>query len=232
MSPVDPLTTLAGRFADEMWQRSTAALAVWQPVFAEECARSGIDLRRICEAQTDETLALAFQKEVFTDAVFVELLVTRFGPQLSRWFVRHGRRYGQTVGDELANELIQETWYRLFAGRLSGYDPTRVFGSFLFVVSRNLFVQRVIRLHREEPLGDWDDRTHADTVGLEVEFHEMAERLDVAVSHLSTEHREVLLHTLAGHPPEEIAGMLGIPVQMVYRRLFSARRAVERELSG
>jgi RNA polymerase sigma factor (sigma-70 family) len=226
------LTPLSRRFADAVWRCSPAAVGVWQQAFTEECAKACVPVARVCEMQTDETLALAFQKGAFADLVFVELLVTRFGPKLPGWFVRHGRRYNERVDDELANELTQETWYRVFSGRLRGYDPTRGFGSFLFVVSRNLFVQRVVRQRRVEQLVEWDDRAEADTVELEVEFRELRGRLEAALVSLSTEHREVLQLTLAGHTPEGIAGMLGVTVQVVYRRLFHARRAVERELSG
>lgn len=232
MPRADPLTLLAGRFAEAVWRCTPAAAEVWQQAFTEECAGVGVSIGCVCEKQTDETLALAFQKGAFADLVFVELLVTRFGPRLSRWFVRHGRRYGQTVDDELANELTQETWFRVFVGRLGGYDPTRGFGSFLFVVSRNLFVQRVVRPRRLQPLAGRDERAEADTVELEVEFRELRDRLDTALNCLSTEYREVLQLTLVGHTPEEITGMLGVTVQVVYRRLFYARRAVERELSG
>lgn len=232
MPPVDPLITLAGQFADGVWEQPVGAVGGWAGGFAADCVSQGIELRRVVEVQADETLALAIQKGAFIDVAFVELLVHRFGPRLPGWFVRHGHRYGRTVGDELSNELVQELWFRQFRARFGGYDPTQEFGAFLFVVTRNLFVQRVLRPRREVPLADWEGSTHADTVGLEVEFGEMLVRLDDALERLSTDYREVLRLKLAGHAPEAIAGMLGVPVKTVYRRLFHARRAVEQYLSG
>jgi len=232
MPPVDPLTALAKRFTDEVWEIPAGEAGRWASGFVTECSSRGVGVRHVVEVQADETLALAIQKGVLLDLAFVELLVNRFGPKLPGWFVRHGRRYGYAVGEDLASELVQELWYRQFRARFGGYDPTQGFGTFLFVISRNLFVQRVLRARRDMPLAEWEGSTHADTVSLEAEFDEMRTRLDDAVERLSTDYQEVLRLTLAGHAPEEIAGMLAVPVKTVYRRLFHARRAVERDLSG
>jgi RNA polymerase sigma factor (sigma-70 family) len=229
MPPVDPLTLLSKRFADAAWEMPADG---WTCGFVAECDVHGLCIERVVEVQTDETLALVVQKGLFVSPAFVELLVNRFGPKLPGWFVRHGRRFGYAVGEELVGELVQELWYRQFRTKFGGYDSTRSFGVFLFVVSRNLFVQRVVRARREITLAEWEEPGLVDTVSLEIEFREMSRRVATALPRLSPDYEEVLRLTLAGRTPEEIAGILKVPVKTVYRRLFHARRAVERDLSG
>jgi RNA polymerase sigma-70 factor, ECF subfamily len=111
----------------------------------------------------------------------------------------------------LAEDIVQETLVRAWhhADRL--YDSEGSVRGWLLTVARNLVIDRSRGgFHRYEVIGadtlDVVQRDHADAVVAAVTVTEMLDSL-------STEHREVLVHTyLWGRTVREAAEVLGIPV--------------------
>ncbi|SNS96451.1 RNA polymerase, sigma subunit, SigY [Streptosporangium subroseum] len=111
----------------------------------------------------------------------------------------------------LAEDIVQETLVRAWhhADRL--YDSEGSVRGWLLTVARNLVIDRSRGgFHRYEVIGsdtlDVVQRDHADAVAAAVTVTEMLDSL-------STEHREVLVHTyLWGRTVRETAEVLGIPV--------------------
>src|SRR5438046_2111532 len=70
----------------------------WLPA---RCRDINVCLEDVLAEQSDETLALAVQRNIFRSASFVQLLPERYQPRLYRWFRRRG-----TAAD-LAGDLVQ-----------------------------------------------------------------------------------------------------------------------------
>lgn len=160
-------------------------------------------------------------------------LATRYQTPLFRFFCRMGAE------TDAAADLFQETILQLYQ-RLDAYDPTRPFRAWLYGIAhlvwkdsrrqsarRLEYLSRLAAMEREasegpSPEHDLDAELDRDLIGVAVR---------VAVSHLSEEHRAVLiLRHYQGLAYPEIAEALGIPVGTVKSRLHHALRGVKAEL--
>lgn len=140
-----------------------------------------------------------------------------------------GELYGfacHALADEaLAEEAVQETFLRAWRAR-HRFDPDIASArTWLFAIIRNVIVD-LMRSRRPLILVDDPER--------ELGTHEPIEKallgwqIEEALSRLSHDHREVLLHTyFRGSPYEEVAIELGIPVGTVKSRVYYALRALK-----
>jgi RNA polymerase sigma-70 factor (ECF subfamily) len=161
-------------------------------------------------------------------------LAARYERALFRFFCRMGAE------TDAAADLFQETILQLYE-RLDAYDPNRPFRAWVYGIahlvwkdSRRQSARRCEHLNRltamergspEGPLAehDLDAELDRDLIGVAVRG---------AVSHLSEEHRSVLIlrhYQELTYP--EIAEALGIPVGTVKSRLHHALRTLKIDLS-
>src|SRR5205807_924185 len=135
------------------WSLAADDLQEREPGFLQECASGGVRLEQILSTdyQSDETLALAVQKQFCRKWAFVELFVTRYGSDLRRWFSRWERNYHRDY--HRADDLTQELLLKFLKNpeKLEKYDPSRTFAHWLHVVARNLWIAQVQRRRQPRP---------------------------------------------------------------------------------
>jgi RNA polymerase sigma-70 factor, ECF subfamily len=129
------------------------------------------------------------------------------------------------LGDQgLAEELVQETFVRLWQ-QARRFDPARgSVGTFLFTIARRIAVDLWRRPSSRpfEPEPTQDQPASGDPVG------EVIEGLTIrdALQALTPPHRQVLeLYYLEDRKQTEIAELLGLPVGTVKTRTYYALRA-------
>jgi RNA polymerase sigma-70 factor (ECF subfamily) len=177
--------------------------------------------------QTDETLVLALQQELFVREAFDELY-RRFEPTIRSWLMRRGVEYHQ------AHDLAQTLLLRCFKKRLHSYNPQRgPLSAFLYRATYNLWVEKVIRPRAERRIPLAEDLIAREAAAAEeAARRELAERLVTATAKLPSELRAVLeLSVQEDLSHAQIAEQLRITVKASQQRLFKARRALE-ELLG
>ena len=125
-----------------------------------------------------------------------------------------------------AEDLVQDTLLRAWRHRAVLDNPSTAVRAWLFTVARNIVID------------EWRSRRHNSELSVaEVpEPAEPADRTDQlllswlvadAITHLSTEHREVLLECYyRGRPVAEAARLLGVPAGTVKSRTHYALRAL------
>jgi len=125
-----------------------------------------------------------------------------------------------------AEDVVQETLLRAWRHKSILDNPPAAIRSWLFTVARNVVID------------EWRSRRHNSELSVaEVpEPAEPADRTDQlllswlvadAITHLSTEHREVLLECYyRGRPVAEAARLLGVPAGTVKSRTHYALRAL------
>jgi RNA polymerase sigma-70 factor (ECF subfamily) len=144
-----------------------------------------------------------------------------------------GRIYGLGVhllGDRsLAEDLVQETFVRLWRNA-DRYDPARGSpGSFVFTIARHLAVD----LWRRQPSRAVEPSGAAPPP--EEQVDRLVARLGVrdAMSSLSDAHRQVLELSYSGQLTQrEIADKLGIPLGTVKTRSYHALRSLKAALEA
>lgn len=149
---------------------------------------------------------------------------------------RYGARlYGlglRLLGDEgAAEELVQETFLRLWRGA-EGYDPTIAsVRTYLFTIARRVAVD-ARRRASARPATEGLEGDEAAGV-TDPEFDRLLVRLEVrdALSALSRKHREVLeLHYSHDLTQQAIAERLVLPLGTVKTRTYHGLRALRLEL--
>ena len=157
------------------------------------------------------------------------VLISRYQNRLYRYLLRLVREPAE------AEDLFQQTWLRV-AEKIRGFDPSRNFDAWLFIVARNLAIDRLRRIQPEsldEPIsGDASGGTAADRLTSKepaaidhVLERERSNRLAAALITLPVVYREVLtLRFEEEMKLEEIAQVLGVPLSTVKSRL---RRSLE-----
>ncbi len=160
---------------------------------------------------------------------------------LAELYRRYAARvYGlglRLLGDcGLAEDLVQETFLRLWRSA-ARFDPERAtLRTFLFMIARRAAVDLWRRRRSTHAAGDAEAEALVDDDA----FEALVVSLDVrdALDGLSAKHREVLeLHYLGDLTQRQISERLDVPIGTVKTRTYHALRALksrveERELSG
>jgi len=141
---------------------------------------------------------------------------------------------------ELAEDLFQETWIRVIE-RGHQYDGRHEFGTWLYVVARNLTIDYLRKNNPVSLDGLMDDEEHvpfepADTRPMAwevVQQHEQAERIGAALVSIPAEYREtVVLRFQEGLALDEIATVTGAPLGTVKSRLYRGLNMLMSRLKG
>jgi RNA polymerase sigma-70 factor (ECF subfamily) len=135
---------------------------------------------------------------------------------------------------ELAEDLLQETWFRL-ARHAFELEPETRLGAWLFTVARNLYVshRRWLLLDRERlrELSLWPT-TRPESPFERLAATETERRLERAISELSFEHREALLLGASNRfSAADAALIVGIEPDAFRQRLARARAALAAKLA-
>jgi RNA polymerase sigma-70 factor, ECF subfamily len=131
---------------------------------------------------------------------------------------------------ELADELVQETFFRLWrtAGRY--HESRGTVAAYLFAIARH----RAVDLWRRPSSRPFEPESEADVAAGGDVTEDMLTRLvvDEALAALSRPHREVLLLSYRGDLTQTaIAEVLGIPLGTVKTRSYHALRALRGALA-
>ncbi len=142
--------------------------------------------------------------------------------------------YGVTRDAHLAEEVLQDTFFRLYryADRINGELPL---APWLYRVTINLCYNRL------KGLRAWTDSFHELAERLFAPQHQSPERaaeqnelqtlLQAALADLDPKHRAVLvLYYLHDYGVSEIAAVVGVPEGTVKSRLFHARKVLKQRL--
>jgi RNA polymerase sigma-70 factor (ECF subfamily) len=144
-----------------------------------------------------------------------------------------GRLYGlglQLLGDRgLAEELVQETFVRLWRSAAS-FDPAKGSPStFIFAIARRIAVD-LWRRPSSRPFAPEPSDTAAPNDSIDNVI--VAVSVRDALQCLTPPHREVLeLSYFDGLKQREVAGTLGIPLGTVKTRTFHAMKALKQALT-
>jgi RNA polymerase sigma-70 factor, ECF subfamily len=145
---------------------------------------------------------------------------------------RYGLRYCRTTED--AEDAVQETLWAA-ARSIRTFRRAAAITTWLFAIVRNT-CHRLVQQHRSEE--DLADVLHTlpDPRGLiedQVGAEQVERILADAISHLTADHREViLLRDVEGLTAPEAASHLSITVQALKSRLHRARSELRTSLSG
>jgi len=161
------------------------------------------------------------------DPDVLDRLIAKYQHRLLRYLMHlTGQR-------NLAEDVFQETWIRVLE-RGHQYDGRHEFGTWLFVIARNLAISH---LRREPPasLDGTADGGDADCPsGFDLTIQrERHEQLSGAMQQLTMEYREALeLRFLEEMSLEEIATVAGAPLSTVKSRIYRGLSALERSWKG
>jgi RNA polymerase sigma factor (sigma-70 family) len=219
-----PLPALTEATCEVIWTLPAEELAAAETAFAAFFRVAGVSVEALLAEFPDETLALCVQKHFFFRQAFEEWLVTRYEDSLRGFFLR------RTRDPERSRDLVQDFYVKLLEGpAIQRYDPCRPFRTWYWQVVRNFLIDEQRGLHPTEELGETpflDPDPFEQAVAAE-----LRRRVDEVIDSLPLVRRQVLRATMQGRQPADLAQELGLPIRQVYRHLFQARRAVERELS-
>jgi RNA polymerase sigma factor (sigma-70 family) len=177
------------------------------------------------DAEIIEQELLAIRCQLGEIAAFDELVARWHAPL---W------QYVRRMSDqnELADELIQETWLRVLRGIANLREPARVV-PWMFGIARRVMMDRLREKYRQEALLE---NALDDLKATTDEDDEHQRRDDIAnvldkLENLPLAQRELLtLYYLDELSIEEVGEVLGIPVGTVKSRLFHARRILKQSL--
>jgi RNA polymerase sigma-70 factor (ECF subfamily) len=194
----------------------------------DQCLRKALndqqlDSREVIEGLTDETIALAIQRDFFFREAYDEFF-RRFEPQIRAWLMFWRVDY------HLAFDLAQTLLMRNFMSRLRSYQPHQgPLRAYLRQATYHLRLEK--QPPNFAPLPDELPQQRAAGPEEEAAAHEMEERLEAAMAGLCQELREVLeLNYRENLSHTEIAERLNITTRSSQQRLFKARRALEQGL--
>ncbi|MFE4570922.1 RNA polymerase sigma factor [Paenibacillus chitinolyticus] len=146
-------------------------------------------------------------------------LVTRFKGHVFR------HAYGLLGDRGEAEDAAQEIFIKVYFA-LGKLDDVHAFYSWLMRIVSNLCKDKLKQRARSVEIGEMSNETVPD---FSARDPNLKVSLQEALSHLSVDHREILLlHDVQGFRYEEIAEQTGIPIGTVKSRLFSARMALRK----
>jgi RNA polymerase sigma factor (sigma-70 family) len=206
-----------------IWTLPAEELSAAEPAFAGLFRAGGVSVEALLAGFADETLALCVQKRFFHRRAFEEWLVTRYEAALRGFFLR------RTHDPERTDDLVQDLYVKLLFGpAILHYDPTRPFRTWYWQVVRNFLIDERRGVRPTEELGE--QPFLAPDPFEQAVAAELSERLEAIIDDLPPVRRQVLRAAMQGRQPAALAEELGLPIRHVYRHLYQARRAVEREL--
>ena len=145
-------------------------------------------------------------------------------PELTRYAM------ALTRNSDIAEDLIQDCLERAWAKRAL-WNSQRKLRPWLFSIMHNLYINDISRLANKQSFVDIDI---SDTQAVSEASNGMALRdLDIALSKLSPEYREIiLLAGLENLSYKEIAKITSLPLGTVMSRLSRAREKLRKMMDG
>lgn len=146
--------------------------------------------------------------------------------------------YRQTGCAEVANDLAQETFVRLYQSR-ARYQPTAAFPTYLFRIAVNLGRNHA-RWQSRHPTVSIEEchaaiqqlPSGANSPDQVAQLHENTRRIGVAIASLPVELREVLhLFIYQEMSHQEIAIVLDCSIKAVETRIYRARQKLKVQLA-
>ncbi len=181
------------------------------------------------EASANDREIVLLQAIAVADRRAFDVLYRDYYPRLMDFLMR---LLSQTAtAEEVVNDTLYVVWDRAdsFAGR------SRV-STWIFGIAYKKALKRLERegRYRSEPLSDhYQESHHSDSADDEVSALQLQETLDKALGKLSASHRSVVELTYQfGYSYNEIAEILGCPVNTVKTRMFHARARLRRILEA
>jgi RNA polymerase sigma-70 factor (ECF subfamily) len=171
--------------------------------------------RDATDAASDEQLMLAWAGG---DAAAFEPLYSRHRTRLFRFLLR------QLRDQALAEELFQDTWQRVIAGR-AGWKPDAPFGVWLYRIAHNRLADHWRAASHRPPAPEDADQRAARLPDPDTPEHNLSEferrrQLQLALDALPPEQREVVLLRLEQELTlEEIGAVTGVGRETVKSRL-------------
>ncbi|WP_246205938.1 RNA polymerase sigma factor [Fulvivirga aurantia] len=158
------------------------------------------------------------------------LLFERYKKVLFAFFYNMNRDAG------LSEDLVQNTFMRILKYR-NGFKGDGEFKVWMFHIARNVSHDhfRKNKWRNNEDINNWSDRLGDDTLTIDkkVAHTEEMSLLDVAISRLDEEKREVLtLSKLEGKKYKEIGDILSCSEGAVKVKVFRALQALKQEYSS
>jgi len=146
--------------------------------------------------------------------------------------------YRMTGSSEVAADLAQETFVRLYQSR-ARYQPTAAFPTYLFRIAANLGRNHA-RWRTRHPTVSIEDCTttfqqmpvHDESPDEAAQQHETVLRIEKAIGTLPVDLREALhLFTYQEMSQHEIAQTLGCSIKAVETRIYRARQMLKKLLA-
>lgn len=156
----------------------------------------------------------------------VDELVARWHAPMWQYMRRMADR------NELADELIQETWLRVLRGIANLREPSRLV-AWMFGIARHVMMDRLRQKYRQEAFFEnaLDDLKATADESDEHERRDDIEDVLEKLENLPLSQRELLtLYYLDELSIDEVGQVLGIPIGTVKSRLFHARRILKQSL--
>ena len=164
---------------------------------------------------------LAIRCQLGELAAFDEL-VDRWHAPLWRYIRRMADR------DELAEEILQETWLRVLRGIVKLREPASLV-PWLFGIARRVLMDHLRQKYKQPASNEGLDDQVVQTA--EIDSRADIEHLLYEVDRLPLPQRELLtLYYLEELTVDEVAGVLGIPAGTVKSRLHHVRNLLKRNL--
>jgi RNA polymerase sigma factor (sigma-70 family) len=208
-----------------VWEEPADRLRRQEQAMSGRLAGAGLSWGQALRELSDESLALAIQKDFRRKEAFEELLVHRYLGHLARWFYRWG------VDADRAQDLVQQILCRFLRNRLASFVPSASFRAYLWQGAHNLWVDTRRRQRESVGLNGVPDPPDVSATAEEALLaREMAGRVEEALGHLCEVERAVLRGAINGQDADETAAALGLPKPRVFAVLFRARRKMERLL--
>jgi RNA polymerase sigma-70 factor (ECF subfamily) len=165
------------------------------------------------------------------DPAAFEAIYEAYRPRLFGFLVRLSRRR------DVAEDLLEETWFRLVTRATTLMDGARL-APWLFAVARNLYVSwrrsRAVDAARTSDLDPaWPAPERGDSPFEAVARAELEERVETALARLPLRDREVLLLVgVEGLTPSEAASVCGLTAVTLRARLHRARERLAAEMGA
>jgi RNA polymerase sigma-70 factor (ECF subfamily) len=164
------------------------------------------------------------------DAAAFDRVYDAYRPKLFAFLLRMSR------SRSVAEDLLDETWLRLVTHARSLRPETRL-APWLFTVARNLYwsyrrTSLLEQMREPDLLSLWPSPPPWPSPFELAAIRELERRVEVALSHLSPQHREVLLLVAhEGLTPGEAAVVCGVSPEALRQRLSRARAALAKILA-